>query len=151
MSRMHSMTLWFIHLETPLLCRPSTRAGKSETHVWPSSVASLNPRKRSCFSVESIKRQIQMSDSILTLLVNTILERFRAAGFQVPENMTQKESEEFVFLAIENAAIVPADRYESLIATARSVIENWEGNGLAEAVRKLDAILGDIAPATQAD
>ena len=91
-----------------------------------------------------------MNDSILTLLVNTILERFRAAGFQVPENMTQKESEEFVFLAIENAAIVPADRYESLIATARSVVENWDGNGLAEAVRKLDAILGEISPVAEA-
>ena len=92
-----------------------------------------------------------MSDSILTLLVNTLVARFRAAGFQVPENMTQKESEEFVFQAIENAAIVPADRYESLIATARSVVENWEGNGLADAVRKLDAILGDIASFAEAD
>jgi hypothetical protein len=92
-----------------------------------------------------------MNDSILTLLVNTLLERFRAAGFQVPENMTQKESEEFVFQAIENAAIVPADRYESLIATARTVVDNWEGNGLADAVRKLDAILGDIASVAEAD
>ncbi len=85
-----------------------------------------------------------MNDRIVTLLVNTLIERCRAAGFQVPENMTQKQSEEFVFQAIENAAIVPADRYESLIATARSVIENWEGNGLANAVRNLDATLGDI-------
>jgi hypothetical protein len=65
--------------------------------------------------------------------------------------MTQKESEEFVFQAIENAAIVPADRYESLIATARTVVDNWEGNGLADAVRKLDAILGDIASVAEAD
>ncbi len=83
--------------------------------------------------------------------MNTLVERFSAAGFQVPENMTQKEIEEFVFQALENAAIVPAARYESLIATARSVIENWEGNGLADAVRKLDAILGDIASVADAD
>lgn len=84
-----------------------------------------------------------MNDSILRLLVNTLVEQFRSAGFDVPENMTQKESEEFVFSALENAVIMPADEHQSLIAAARTVIESWESNGLAEAVRHLDMLLRD--------
>lgn len=84
-----------------------------------------------------------MNDSILTLLVNTLVQRFRAAGFDVPENMTQKKSEEFVFLVLENAEIIPAEEHQSLLTAARTVVEKWESNGLAEAVRNLDMILRD--------
>ena len=47
--------------------------------------------------------------TILEMLVKTLIERFAAAGFDVPDAMTQKQRESFVFQALEDAAIVPAE------------------------------------------
>ena len=79
--------------------------------------------------------------TILDLLVKALIERFSDAGFDVPEDMTQKESESFVFVALENAVILPTDEHERLITAAREVVKQWERTSLAEAVRQLDAAL----------
>jgi len=79
--------------------------------------------------------------TIFDLLIKTLIERFSDAGFDVPETMTQKESESFVFVALENAVVLPAAEHDRLVTAARDVVTQWESTSLAEAVRKLDAAL----------
>lgn len=83
--------------------------------------------------------------TILDLLIKTLIERLSDAGFDVPATMTQKESESFVFVALENAVILPADEHERLVTVAREVVKQWESTGLVEAVRNLDAALAEDA------
>jgi hypothetical protein len=83
--------------------------------------------------------------TILELLVKILMERFLDAGFDVPATMTQKDSESFVFVALENAVILQAAEHERLVAAARDVVNKWESASLAEAVRNLDAALAQDA------
>ena len=83
--------------------------------------------------------------TILDLLITTLIDRFSEAGFDVPATMTQKESESFVFVALENAVILPAEEHERLLKAAREVVKQWESTGLAKAVRDLDATLAEDA------
>jgi hypothetical protein len=85
--------------------------------------------------------------TILDLLIKTLIERFSDAGFDVPETMTQKESESFVFVALENAVVLRAAEHERLVTAARHVVTQWESTSLAEAVRNLDSALGTSSPA----
>ena len=39
---------------------------------------------------------------LYSLLLDTLLELLGQGGFEIPENMGQKEREEFIFHAIEN-------------------------------------------------
>ena len=79
--------------------------------------------------------------TILDLLIKTLIDRLSDAGFDVPATMTQKESESFVFVALENAVVLPAAEHDRLVTAARDVVTQWESTSLAEAVRKLDAAL----------
>ena len=42
---------------------------------------------------------------------------------------------------LEDAVIVPAQKQDALIRAARTVVEHWSSNRLAEAVRNLAAII----------
>ena len=75
--------------------------------------------------------------SILEALVNTLMERFADAGFQVPKTLAEKEREVFVFQTLEQAAILPQSVFDELLGTAHAVVDCWETGDLAGAVRKL--------------
>jgi hypothetical protein len=78
---------------------------------------------------------------IFDLLVNTLTERFVAAGFEMPDQMTQKQRESFVIQALEEAAIMPIRHFTRLVAAGREVVTCWESGNLANAVRNLDDAL----------
>jgi hypothetical protein len=80
-------------------------------------------------------------NTVLELLVNTLLERFVAAGFEVPDALTQKQRESFVIQALEGATIVSINDFTRLVAAGREVVSCWETGNLAAAVRTLDLAL----------
>jgi hypothetical protein len=80
-------------------------------------------------------------NTILELLVNTLIERFVAAGFEVPDQMTQKGRESFVIQALDEATIVSINDFTRLVAAGREVVTCWESGDLANAVRSLDLVL----------
>jgi hypothetical protein len=75
--------------------------------------------------------------SILEALVNTLMERFDEAGFEVPKTLTEKERDAFVFRTLEEAAILPQSAFDELLGTAHAVVDCWKTGDLAGAVRKL--------------
>jgi hypothetical protein len=80
-------------------------------------------------------------NTVLEFLVNTLMERFVAAGFEVPDQMTQKQRESFVIQGLAEAAIVPINHFTRLVAAGREVVTCWESGSLANAVRNLDDAL----------
>src|ERR1700694_3456584 len=63
--------------------------------------------------------------TILETLVQTLIQRFSEAGFPVPQVMTEKVRELFVFYALEHCAIVPVDRLDRLLDAARQMVHKW--------------------------
>jgi hypothetical protein len=84
--------------------------------------------------------------AILDLLIQTLIERFSDAGFEVPETMSQKEKESFVLSTLESAVILPSSQHHQLVTAAHEVVKQWESTKLAEAVRHLDAVLAQHSP-----
>jgi hypothetical protein len=84
--------------------------------------------------------------AILDLLIQTLIERFSDAGFEVPEAMSQKEKESFVLSTLESAVIPPSSQHHQLVEAAHEVVKQWESTRLAEAVRHLDAVLAQDSP-----
>ena len=82
--------------------------------------------------------------AILETLVNTLLERFDAAGFNVPKALTEKERESFVFQTLEQAAILPQADFDALVVAAFAVVNRWEKGDLAAAVRNLGLVLAKV-------
>lgn len=60
------------------------------------------------------------------LLVQTLIKRFKDAGLLVPQEMTQKARELFVFYALERCAIVQLDTLGRLLNAAHQVVHKWE-------------------------
>lgn len=81
----------------------------------------------------------------LEVLLTALMKRFAEAGFDIPEDMTAEQREAFVMQALAEAAIVPANDYERLIAAGRQVVNRWESGDLSKAVRNLDAALPKLA------
>jgi hypothetical protein len=80
-------------------------------------------------------------NSILDLLVNTLIERFIDAGFEVPNAMTQKQRECFALQSLDEATILSISDYNRLVAAGHEVVNCWENGNLAQAVRTLDHAL----------
>jgi len=83
-------------------------------------------------------------NTTLETLVTTLINRFAEAGFDVPIGMNPKEREAFVFHALEEAAIVPLDRYNRLVEAGRGVVQEWASKSLAEQVRSLAKSLAEL-------
>jgi hypothetical protein len=79
--------------------------------------------------------------AILATLVESLMVRFSQAGFDVPQSMTQKERESFVFHTLEGAAILQSHKLERILGSAGAVVERWERGDLAAAVRDLSNVL----------
>jgi hypothetical protein len=79
----------------------------------------------------------------MSTLYSTLIEKLIAllqdGTIYVPQQLSKKEREEFVFRALENCKIVPADWYDNLIGAAQAVVSKWTTRDLARAVRNLDA------------
>jgi hypothetical protein len=74
-------------------------------------------------------------------LIGTLIGLLQESSFDVPQGLSKKGREEFVFHALENCKIVPIDWYDNLIGAAQAVVSTWATRSLAAAVRKLDAAL----------
>ncbi|HET6843501.1 MAG TPA: hypothetical protein VFK06_17750 [Candidatus Angelobacter sp.] len=61
--------------------------------------------------------------TILDLLTDTLLGRLAEAGFEVPQDMTQKQKEAFVLAAFEDAVVLQAHEYDHLVEAARQVCQ----------------------------
>ena len=79
--------------------------------------------------------------AILDLLIDTILRRLSEAGFDVAQDITQRQKEQFVLAALEDAVVLQAHEYHQLVEAARHVVGRWETGDLADAVRQLDVAL----------
>jgi hypothetical protein len=82
---------------------------------------------------------------VLDLLVETLVRRFSASGFDVPQSMTGKERESFVINTLETAAILPQHLADGVIESARRVVNSWEQGDLAAAVRNLSSAIETTA------
>ena len=59
--------------------------------------------------------------TILDLLTDTLVRRLSEAGFDVPQDITQKQKESFVLAALEDAVVLQANEYDQLVEAARQV------------------------------
>ena len=53
--------------------------------------------------------------TILDLLTDTLVRRLSEAGFDVPQDITQKQKESFVLAALEDAVVLQANEYDQLV------------------------------------
>jgi hypothetical protein len=60
------------------------------------------------------------------LLVQNLIKRFKDAGVLVPEEMTPKARELFVFYALQRCAIVQLDALGRLLDAAQQIVHRWE-------------------------
>jgi hypothetical protein len=82
-------------------------------------------------------------DAILDLLLTTLIRRFSDAGFDAPPSMTEKARESFVMTAVASAVILKQDSLDRLLGSARAVVEGWEQQDLAAAVRNLSSAVDE--------
>ena len=77
--------------------------------------------------------------TLYSTLIEKLIALLQEGTISVPQQLSKKEREEFVFRALENCKIVPTDWYENLIGAAQAVVSKWATRDLARAVRNLDA------------
>jgi hypothetical protein len=82
-------------------------------------------------------------DPILNSLVETLIERFSQAGLPVPDAMTAKARETFVFYGLDHCAIVTLDTIGRLLEAAYQIVHKWEQIDPGVGVRQLALALAE--------